>query len=75
MAPSAASASPLRFALLGEQVSIGSWSAGHLLLDQEGILTLVETKLAENPESPREVIGQILAYAANAEANRRGGRL
>jgi hypothetical protein len=56
-------------------VSIGSWSLDHLLVDQEGILTLVETKLAENPESRREVIGQVLEYAANAEASWRDGRL
>jgi hypothetical protein len=66
---------PPRFALLGREVSIGSWSVDHLLVDQEGVLTLVETKLAENPESRREVIGQVLEYAANAEASWRDGRL
>ena len=45
---------------------IGSWSLDHLYVDQRGVLTLVETKLAQNPESRREVIGQIMEYATNA---------
>jgi len=45
---------------------ISSWSLDHLFVDQRGILTLVETKLFENPESRREVVGQLIEYAANS---------
>ncbi len=56
----------LRFVLLCREMPVGDWSLDLLLVDQKGILTLVETKLAKNSESRREVIGQILEYAANA---------
>lgn len=61
-----ASEDPPRFILLRREMPIGSWSLDHLYVDQKGILTLVETKLIQNPESRREVIGQIIEYAANA---------
>src|SRR5579884_1574874 len=35
-----------------------------LFVDDQGLLTVVETKLAENPEAKREVIAQILEYAS-----------
>lgn len=57
---------PPRFVLLHREMPVGSWSLDHLYVDQKGILTLVETKLIQNPESRREVIGQIVEYAANA---------
>jgi hypothetical protein len=57
---------PPRFALLRREMPIGGWSLDHLYVDQRGVLTLVETKLIQNPESRREVIGQIIEYAANA---------
>lgn len=57
---------PPRFALLRREMPIGGWSLDHLLVDQRGVLTLVETKLIENPEARREVIGQIIEYTANA---------
>ena len=52
---------------------MGGWSLDHLYVDQRGILTLVETKLFQNPESRREVIGQIIEYAANASESWAGG--
>jgi len=55
-----------RFFLLRREMPVGSWSLDHLYVDQLGVLTLVETKLIQNPESRREVIGQIVEYAANA---------
>jgi len=61
-----ASPDPPRFVLLRREMPIGSWSLDHLYVDQRGILTLVETKLIQNPESRREVVGQIIEYAANA---------
>ncbi len=57
---------PPRFVLLRREMPVGNWSLDHLYVDQKGILTLVETKLFQNPESRREVIGQIIEYAANA---------
>jgi hypothetical protein len=52
---------------------IAGWSLDHLFADQRGVLTLVETKLFQNPESRREVIGQIIEYAANATESWSGG--
>ena len=57
---------PPRFVLLRREMPVGSWSLDHLYVDQFGVLTLVETKLIQNPESRRDVIGQIVEYAANA---------
>jgi hypothetical protein len=57
---------PPRFVLLRREMPIGGWSLDHLYVDQRATLTLVETKLIQNPESRREVIGQIIEYAANA---------
>jgi len=66
---------PPRFALLRREMPIGAWSLDHVLVDQHGILTLVEAKLVANPEARREVVGQIMEYAANARDDWSGGRL
>lgn len=42
------------------------WSLDHLYLDQEGVPTLVEVKRSEDTRIRREVVGQMLDYAANA---------
>ena len=63
---SPSSEEPPHFALLRREMPVGSWSLDHLYVDQFGVLTLVETKLIQNPESRRDVIGQIIEYAANA---------
>ncbi len=42
------------------------WSIDHLFLDQDGIPTLVEIKRAQDSRIRREVVGQVLDYAANA---------
>jgi hypothetical protein len=44
----------------------GRWSLDHLFLDQEGIPTLVEVKRATDTRARREVVAQMLDYAANA---------
>lgn len=44
----------------------GRWSLDHLFLDQDGVPTLVEVKRATDTRIRREVVGQILDYAANA---------
>jgi len=65
---------PPRFVLLRREMPVASWSLDHLYVDQRGILTLVETKLAQNPEARRDVIGQIIEYAANAAQEWGGGK-
>src|ERR1035437_1834754 len=42
------------------------WSLDHLFLDQEGIPTLIEVKRSSDTRIRREVVGQMLDYAANA---------
>jgi hypothetical protein len=39
----------------------------HLFLDQDGIPTIVETKLSSNNELRRQVVAQMLDYASNAQ--------
>lgn len=41
------------------------WSVDHLILDDEGVPTLVEVKQSANTQIRREVVGQLLEYAAN----------
>lgn len=42
------------------------WAVDHLFLDQDGIPTLVEVKRSTDTRIRREVVGQMLDYAANA---------
>src|SRR5581483_616689 len=42
------------------------WSLDHLFLDQNGVPTLVEVKRSSDTRIRREVVGQMLDYAANA---------
>src|SRR5262245_15939078 len=44
------------------------WSLDHLFLDQDAIPTLVEVKRSSDSRIRREVVGQMLDYAANAVA-------
>ena len=44
------------------------WSIDNLFLDQEGIPTIVEVKRSTDTRIRREVVGQMLDYAANAVA-------
>lgn len=50
----------------GEEGGSGRWSLDHLFLDQDGIPTLVEVKRSTDTRIRREVVGQMLDYAANA---------
>jgi hypothetical protein len=43
----------------------GRWSLDHLFLDQDGVPTLVEVKRGSDTRIRREVVGQMLDYAAN----------
>jgi hypothetical protein len=44
------------------------WSIDHLFLDQDGVPTFVECKRASDSRIRREVVAQMLEYAANATA-------
>ncbi len=49
-----------------EEDGAGRWSVDHLFLDQDAIPTLVEVKRSSDTRIRREVVGQMLDYAANA---------
>ncbi len=49
---------------IGREVSVPPGSIDFLFIDEKGLLTVVETKLAKNPEARRTVIGQIIEYAS-----------
>ena len=46
----------------------GRWALDHLFLDADGVPTLVEVKRSTDTRIRREVVGQMLDYAANAVA-------
>jgi len=50
----------------GEEEGADRWSLDHLFLDQDGIPTLVEVKRSSDTRLRRQVVGQLLDYAANA---------
>jgi hypothetical protein len=52
--------------LPGEEGAGDRWSVDHLFLDDEGVPTLVEVKRSGDTRVRREVVGQMLDYAANA---------
>jgi hypothetical protein len=49
----------------GEEDGTGRWSLDHLFLDQDGIPTFVECKRSVDTRARREVVAQMLDYAAN----------
>ena len=49
---------------IGREVIAGPGWVDLLFIDKDGLLTIVETKLAKNPEARRTVIGQIIEYAS-----------
>jgi len=49
---------------IGREVGAGPSAIDLLFIDKDGLLTIVETKLAKNPEARRTVIGQIIEYAS-----------
>jgi hypothetical protein len=64
---------PLRWLLVRREAAVpdeesagGRWSLDHLLLDHRGIPTFVEVKRSSDTRIRREVVGQMLEYAANA---------
>jgi hypothetical protein len=63
---------PRRFRLVGREAALpddqdagGRWSVDHLFLDQNAVPTLVEVKRSSDTRIRREVVGQMLDYAAN----------
>ena len=63
---------PLRWLLVARELGIPGgvaesdrWNLDHLFLDQDGIPTFVECKRASNTQVRREVVFQMLDYAAN----------
>ncbi|HEY9749597.1 MAG TPA: hypothetical protein V6C63_13015, partial [Allocoleopsis sp.] len=66
---------PRRWLLVSREMSVPSeenggnrWSVDHLFLDQEAIPTLIEVKRSSDTRIRREVVGQMLDYAANGVA-------
>lgn len=65
-------ADPRRFLLVRREAPVadhegggGRWSIDHLFLDQDAVPTLVEVKRSSDTRIRREVVGQMLDYAAN----------
>jgi hypothetical protein len=63
---------PRRWLLVGREASLpddqdaaGRWSVDHLFLDEDAVPTLVEVKRSSDTRIRREVVGQMLDYAAN----------
>ena len=63
---------PRRWLLVAREMSVpgdvdetGRWSLDHLFLDQDGIPTFVECKRSSDTRGRREVVAQMLDYAAN----------
>ncbi len=63
---------PRRWLFVAREMSVpdgtsdaGRWSLDHLFLDQYGVPTFVECKRASDTRIRREVVGQMLDYAAN----------
>jgi hypothetical protein len=63
---------PLRWLLVKREAGVpasegggGRWSLDHLFVDQDAVPTLVEVKRSDDTRIRREVVGQMLDYAAN----------
>ncbi len=59
-------ADPLRWILIKREMPVEGWAVDHLLVDQHSRPTLVEVKRGSNREIRRNVVGQMLDYAATA---------
>ena len=64
---------PRRWLLIARELGVPDeeggadrWSLDHLFVDQDGVPTLVEVKRASDPRARREVVAQMLDYAANS---------
>lgn len=68
-------ADPVRFVLVKREPGVPAdqhggdrWSIDHVFLDQRAVPTIVEVKRSSDTRIRREVVGQMLDYAANAVA-------
>lgn len=52
-----------------EEGGVSCWAVDHMLVGAEGVPTLVEVKRSSDTRMRREVVGQMLDYAANASFN------
>ena len=64
---------PRRFILIGREQGIADiiggsnrWALDHLLIDQDAVPTLVEAKRQGSTEIRRQIVGQMMDYAAHA---------
>ncbi len=57
---------PLRWILIKREMPVEGWAVDHLLIDQDARPTLVEVKRGSNREIRRNIVGQMLDYAATA---------
>ena len=57
---------PLRWILIKPEMPVKGWAVDLLLIDQEARPTLVEVKKGSNNEVRRQIVGQMLDYAATA---------
>src|SRR5215472_6845961 len=67
------SAEPRRWLFVARELGVPDqeggttrWAVDHLFLDQDAIPTLIEVKRSSDTRIRREVVGQMLDYAANA---------
>jgi hypothetical protein len=65
-------ANPRRWILVAQEMGVGSeggggarWAVDHLFIDQDAVPTLVEVKRSSDTRIRREVVGQLIEYAAN----------
>jgi hypothetical protein len=64
-----------REAAIGDGESSARWSLDHLFVTREGVPVLVELKRASDTRIRREVVGQLIDYAANASAHWAAGTI
>ena len=64
---------PRRWILIRREMPIEGWAVDHLLLDQDARPPLVEVKRGSNREIRRNIVGQMLDYAATAAGVWSGG--
>ena len=60
---------------VGDGESDSRWSLDHLFVTREGVPVLVELKRAVDTRLRREVVGQVLDYAANASIHWQAGTI
>jgi hypothetical protein len=65
---------PRRWLLIGREVGIpggagqeARWSIDHVFVDHDAVPTLIEVKRSSDARIRREVVGQLIEYAANAK--------